>query len=208
MEIELKYQVPTKEMADNIWEDEFLTEISDPSSKESLVMKAVYFDTEDLLLSKNNIAVRVRAEGDHHFATLKANGTHKNGLFTRDEINVPVADDSSFISLDPKLFKGSDSGDKLISILGSKPLVNLIEMRFLRRRKRLSYGGAISELAVDIGSIITDKGEVPIQEVELELFAGEESALLALGEKLSAKYGLLPKETSKFRDGLSILGYK
>jgi len=206
MEIELKYQIPNKETADAIWEDPSIMELSDSASSESLVMKAIYFDTEDLILSKNNISVRVRAEGEHCFATLKANGSHKEGLFTRDEINVPIGDETSFMALDPTLFKGSDNGDRMIELIGDKPLLNLIEMRFLRRRKRLSFAGAITELAVDSGSIITDKGEAPIQEMEIELFAGEESALVALGDKISQKYGLSPKNTSKFRDGLNILG--
>jgi len=203
MEIEMKYALPDRKVADDIWEDEYLASISDASSSESLVMKAVYFDTPDLLLSKNGIALRVRAEGDRYFATLKANDINENGMFTRDEINVPVADDTSFIAVDPRLFSGSENGDKLLELLGDNQLVNILEMRFLRRRKRIAYASSIMELAVDIGSIITDKGELPIQEMEIELFAGSNEALKALGNEIATKYNLTPKTTSKFKDGLT-----
>jgi len=205
MEIEIKYALPDKKAADGIWEDEYLASISDAASAESLVMKAVYFDTPELDLQKNDLALRVRAEGDRVFATLKTGGKQDNGLFTREEINVPVPDDSSFMALDPRLFSGSESGDKLIELVGSKPLVNVLEMRFLRRRKRVAYESSIMELAIDIGSIITDKAEVPIQEMEIELFAGSEDALRILGDEIAKKYGLVVKTTSKFKDGLKTL---
>ncbi|MCQ2553519.1 MAG: CYTH domain-containing protein [Clostridia bacterium] len=206
MEIEMKYAVPDKQTLDSIWEDEYLNEISDASSAESLVMKAIYFDTADYRLSKNNIAVRVRSEGETYFATLKTNGSHKDGLFTRDEINVPITDETSFMALNPAIFKGSDPGDVMISLVGDEPLLNVLEMRFLRRRKRLAYASTIMELAVDSGSIITDKGEVPIMEIELELFAGDAEATRKLGDIIAEKYGLKVKISSKFRDGLDILG--
>ena len=205
MEIEMKYSVPDKQTADEIWTDTYIDSISDMNSVENLVMKAIYFDTEDLLLSKNNIAVRVRSEGSHYFATLKANGKQKDGLFTRDEINVPVSDESSFMELDPTIFKGSEPGDALIKIADGRKLTNLMEMRFLRRKKRISYSGSIMELALDSGSIITDKGEVPIMEMEIELFAGEPESIQSLGQKLAKQYNLNTKETSKFKDGLDLL---
>ena len=205
MEIEMKYGLPSKEVADSIWEDEYLTSMADATSAENLVMKAIYFDTADLKLSKNNISVRVRAEGDRNFATLKANGHHEDGMFTRDELNVPVTDESSFMALDPKIFAGSEVGDKMLEILNGEMLVNLLEMHFVRRRKRIAYSSSIMELAIDIGEIVTDSGTRPIQEMEIELFAGSEDAIRALGEEIAKKYDLKVKTTSKFKDGLEML---
>lgn len=205
MEIELKYSLPDKQIADNIWEDSYLDSISDNNSAENLVMKAVYFDTEDLLLSKNGITVRVRSEGDSNFATLKSISKGNDGLFKRDELNVPITDESSFMALDPMLFKGSEEGDRMIKILDGKMLINLLEMHFLRRRKRIAYASSIIELAIDTGTIITDKGEKPINEIELELFAGNEDSISHLGLEIANKYGLNAKNTSKFQDGLDML---
>ena len=57
MESELKYRIKDREMADTLWDDECLLAIADPSSREKLVMKAVYFDTEDHVLSGSNMAL-------------------------------------------------------------------------------------------------------------------------------------------------------
>ena len=57
METELKYGIPSREKADAIWEEAFVSPYSDNSTAEKVVMKAVYFDTEDRILSKNNVAV-------------------------------------------------------------------------------------------------------------------------------------------------------
>lgn len=203
MEIEMKYSVSDKETADAIWEDAELLELSDMTTAESVVMKAIYFDTADGDLRSNNVAVRVRSEGDINFATLKWGGKKsEGGLHQREEINIPVSSEMSFINLDPSIFAESPDGAMLLDLIKGKPLENLLEMRFLRRRKRLTYESSVMELALDSGSIITDKGDVPIMEMEIELFAGSENAIKKLGDKLAEKYKLAPKDSSKFKDGM------
>ncbi len=206
MEIEFKYAVPSRELADNIWEDPYIGSLSDASTAESVVMKAIYFDTDDGDLVKNNIALRVRSEGEMSFATLKWGGKKtKDGLHQREEINIPVSDQSSFFNLDPSIFKETPVGDKLMELVSGKILNNLLEMRFLRRRKRVTYKNTVLEIALDNGSIICDNGEVPIMELEIELFAGSEEELAQFGAELTSKFGITPKDSSKFKDGLRLL---
>jgi len=178
MELEMKYAVPSKETADQIWTAMTGSELCDPASAETLVMKAVYFDTEDGILSDNNVTFRVRAEGETTFATLKWGGSSSNGFHERQEINVPVNGETCFIQPPTDLFRESLEGLQLMELIKDRKLINLLEMRFLRRRARLTYNGTMMELAVDTGSIITDKGEIPILETELELFEQERSHLL------------------------------
>jgi len=204
MEQEMKYAVPSKEVSDRIWENSLISKYGDESTRESLVMKAVYFDTEDRDLSKHNMTVRVRGEGDRKFASLKWGGCHKNGFHERNEINVPV-DNESFIAPNPELFKGSDDGETLLNLIGGKPLINLIEMSFLRRRIRLNYKDSLVELALDFGEIITDNGNAPILELELELFTGSVNSLLELGEEFAKEYGLEPEDRSKFSRGYKLI---
>ncbi len=78
-------------------------------------------------------------------------------------------------------------------------------MRFLRRKCRINYGASIMELSIDTGKMIGDGGEVPILEVELELFAGDSKDLLKFGEKLSAKYKLQPENRTKLARGVAVL---
>ena len=209
MEIEMKYAVPDKETADAVWNDAEVNAISDFSSAESVKMKAVYFDTEDGDLIKNHFSVRIRMEGDRRFATLKWGGsTEKNGLHQRNEVNIPVSDDSYFIQFDPTIFLVCEEGQHLLDVIDNKPLVNLLEMRFIRRRMRITYKNSIMELSVDNGSIITDNGDIPISEMEIELFSGQQEAIEAIGSILAQKYKLQPKLTSKFSDGLRLLNKK
>ncbi len=206
MEIEMKYAIPGREKAEEIWEEACRDARAEASSIERLVMKAIYFDTEDRTLARNNVVVRVRAEGERTFATLKWGGkTGEDGLHETEEVNIPVSGEVNFISLPSDIFKESEDGRKMLELIGDKPLVNLLETRFLRSRMRVLYGGSLMELSVDVGSIVTDAAEEPICELEIELFAGKTSDIQSLGSKLQKQYGLTPEPRTKFARGFALI---
>ncbi len=208
MELEMKYSIPDKATADAIWDDDYLAEIGDMSTRKKTVMKAVYFDTPDRLLSGNNVAFRVRSEDGYMLATLKWGARVSDGFHSREEVNVPVAGDNCFIASPKEIFKESEDGLKLLELIGDRSLVNLLETRFLRSRMRISYGSSIMEMAIDTGSIVTDNGELPIMELELELFAGDPADMKALGKRLAERFNLTPGNESKLRRGLDLLDGK
>ena len=205
MEIEVKYAIPDKEIADAIWRDEFINSLIIGNSAETVVMKGVYFDTDDYRLSERNITVRVRAEGDNIIGTLKYGRGSDGALAEREEVNIPLEGEEYFIFPPVDMFKESPDGLDLMEIIGDKTLVNLLETRFLRRRARIGYGDSIMELAIDTGDIVTDKGNVPILEMELELFSGNKEDLTELGERLAFRYELIPERRSKFSRGRRLL---
>ena len=205
MEQEMKYSIPNKETADAIWEDAQHSECTDLNTAEPVVMKAVYFDTPDHALTNSNLTLRIRAEGERCIATVKWGGCVSNGFHQKEEINVPVESDISFINPSVDIFKGCEVGDKLLELTEGKQLINLLETRFLRRRLRLNYQGNLIELSVDTGNVVTDNGEVPIQELELELYVGQAESVVELGQKMAEQYGLSPKDSSKFADGIALL---
>jgi triphosphatase len=205
MEIELKYAIKDKDIAKNIWEDEYLSSIEEKDSREKVYMKASYFDTEDYILSENDIAFRVRMEGSRIVASLKWNGASVKGLHTREEINVPVKDEVCFISPDPEIFKESDIGRDMIALVQGKPLHSFMETRFLRSRMRVDTGKSICEIAIDEGDIVTDYGSLPICELEIELFSGDREDVLRIGETLAEKYLLTEENKSKYARGLKLL---
>ncbi len=207
MEIEMKYTIDSKETADRIWEDQSLLLIAEENSREKVYMKAAYFDTEDRILAKNDIAFRVRMEGTRVVASLKWNGESDNGLHTREEINVPVIDEACFIMPDPAIFKESESGKVMIDILDGKPLHNVLETRFLRSKMKVDTGTSICEVAIDIGEIVTDFGNEAICELEIELFTGDEASIREIGSGLAEKYDLIPQNQSKYARGLKILKF-
>lgn len=205
MESEMKFGIASKEAADAIWDDLFMSPYADNSSSEKVIMKAVYFDTEDRALSHSDVAFRIRSEGDMSFATLKWGGKVTDGLHERGEINIPVGGEEIFIQPPVDLFRESEDGKRLIDLIGDKPLLNLLETRFLRRRIKVHYKESIFELAIDTGSVITDAGSVPILEMEIELYLGSVEDLKEIGAIFAEKYGLEPENTSKLARGLSLL---
>lgn len=208
MEIEMKYAVDGNETADKIWQDEYLRQMEEENSREELHMKAVYFDTEDYILSKNDIAMRFRMEGERLVATIKWGGKSDGAMHVRGEINVPLDDATMFLLPDIQIFKESDIGKEVIRLVGNAEISSIIETKFLRDRFRIDSGEGIMEVSIDRGEIITENGKTPICELEIELFSGEESALKAVAEKMEEKYGLKPETGSKYSKGLELLGLK
>jgi inorganic triphosphatase YgiF len=173
-------------------------------------MKAAYFDTDDRVLMDNDIAFRIRKEGDRLVGTLKwrDKDTGVSGLYAREEINVPVADDSCFLSPDPYIFKDSKEGQALLEAISDQPLVLIFETVFTRRRFRIDSGEAICEVSLDSGEIIAGDRRAPIQELEIELFSGSEEGLLEIGDKVAGAYGLEPEPLSKFARGKALMEEK
>lgn len=204
MEIELKYAIENTETADKIWEDEELKRIEEAGTRETVIMNAVYFDTVDMDLSKNDMAYRVRREGDKLVATLKWGGGSEGALHQREEVNVPVLDTKP----NPVVFEACDIGDDLLAILGGNELRPVLEMSVERRRFRVDTENTILEISVDQGSIITDNGNEPICEVEVELFSGSEEVMMKTGQHIAEKYGLVSEKRSKFYRGLLLLGLR
>ncbi len=92
-----------------------------------------------------------------------------------------------------------------MEVLGDENVECVLETRFHRKRFRIDTGTGIFELSVDKGTILTNYGEEPIFEVELELFSGETEELMELGEQLQEKYGLEVQELSKYARGIELI---
>jgi triphosphatase len=206
LEFELKYKLHDKKLLTIIPADEYLLSVEEKGTREQVFMKSAYFDTETYVLSKNDIAFRVRMDGARIIASLKWDDSGENGLYTREEINVPVDDPACFLMPDPGLFRESEMGKDIAELLSGKPLVSILETKFLRNRFRVDTGEAICEISLDDGDIITDFGELHFTEMEIELFSGGKEGLMKLGGTLVEKYELAPELESKYARGLKLLG--
>ena len=202
MEIELKYAIENSEIAAKIWEDEDLKKIEEPDTRETLFMDAIYFDTKEMDLSHNDMAYRVRREGDRLVASLKWGGGSEGALHKREEINIPVNDTKP----NPVIFEACDIGADLMEIISGKELQPLVDMHIERKRFRVEIEDSLLELSVDSGEIKTVNGSVPVCEVEVELFSGPEEGMMKIGQMLMDKYGLVSEKRSKFYRGLELLG--
>ena len=204
VEVELKYTIPDKSIAESIWQDPGLREMEESGSREKLTFKAAYFDTGDGALAADGIAFRVRMEGSRLVASLKWDGKSEGPLHTREEINVPIDGEACLMTPDPSIFKESDIGRHVTGLIGGKNLSSIMEVGFLRRRVRVDTGKSIIEVSVDTGEIVADSGSMPLCELELELFTGPRDDLIDLGNRLAQRYSLIPESRSKYARGLSL----
>lgn len=201
MEIEVKYRIPSPEIADEIWMDKMYFHFEEDESREELCLDAKYYDTADWDLSKNDMAYRVRKEGCRWVAALKWDGHNEGALHMRGELNVPVKNDLP----NPDVFSQSEIGTVLKNVIGDKQLICMLGTKYHRRKFRLDTGKGIYELSIDDGWIITPFGEEPILEVEIELFSGETEELEKLGKSICERYGLEKEEKSKYARGIEII---
>lgn len=205
MEVELKYLVTDKLVSEKILQDKYLVSIMDKDSREIINMDAVYFDTKDRVLSDAKIAFRVRKEGNKIIATLKWNGSADEGLHTREEINIPVADESFMNAPSIHIYDESPIEGLLKNLVGEKKLIPLFEMNFIRNQMRVDTGKSISEISLDKGEIKSKNGSAKILELEIELYSGSQDDIKELGEDLRQRYNLVPENTSKYKRGLDLL---
>ncbi len=205
MEIELKYLVDEPAKADQLFADPIITEIQDDKEEEVIPMHAVYYDTPDRRLLAREMAMRIRKEGERFIGTLKWGGHSEDGLHRREEVNLPIPENQLAEGVSVELFEPCDQYETLKELVGDQKLEPLVEMEFQRRQIRLDTGDSISVFSVDQGAIRGNGKEVPISEIEIELFSGEEEDIVALGKRISEKYDLKPGVKSKFERGLALL---
>ena len=201
MEIELKYNIPDSETADRIWENELFHDMEESESRETMQIDARYFDTDGFDLARNEVAYRIRREGDHLVAALKWKGHTEDGLHVREELNVPVEDDTP----DLDVFHQSNIGCEVCELAKDMELRSIVQTTFVRRRFRIDTGTGIFEFSIDNGEIVTEFGTLPISEVEIELFTGETEEMLEIGRTLQEKYGLTEENRSKYYRGVQMI---
>ncbi len=203
MEIELKYSLKSASQIDEILGDEQIKAITDEGSLEVFPISSEYFDTEDLRLTHERVAFRVRKEGRRYIATVKWNGHSESGMHEREENNVPVSEKEMS---DPtvEIFRQSSMYERLKQLIGGRKLSVLMTTDFERRQVRLDSGNVICEMSFDTGSVCCGGRTAPICEMEIELYSGSREEMEKIGDYVSEKYGLEPENKSKFGRGLEL----
>jgi triphosphatase len=153
--------------------------------------ESAYFDTSDRQLHRNKIALRVRKSGKSFIQTLKRPASGYSAL-ARHEWEVTV----------PGLMPDLDSLPPEAREIGLDGLTNaaldvVFVTRFRRRIQTLDLPAARLELAYDKGEITAGGRREAINEIELELKAGDAATLydvaLALLDSVSLRVGTLAK---------------
>jgi inorganic triphosphatase YgiF len=150
---------------------------------------SVYFDTPDLQLNQQKMALRLRRVGSQWLQTLKGGGRVQAGLHQRNEWEMPVASEKlDFAALEAV-------GATPLSELVRKKVKPLFITDFTRSIRLVKFEGATIEIGLDIGEIRSGKSRHPISELELELKSGNPLQLFRLALAL---LDIVPLEIETF----------
>ncbi|MCR6479012.1 CYTH and CHAD domain-containing protein [Variovorax sp. ZS18.2.2] len=206
MEIEFKFQIP----ADR------LKAVETAMRRGAVVrtrLQARYFDTADQALAAEGIVLRLRKEGRRWVQTVKATG---DNALHRLEHNVDLGTAAASPAIDPQRHQGTPVGDRLAKVLAASGAAPLVErqstdiVRLTRDVRVTGPGGAVVEMALDVGKVVAyagtaDQCESPVCELELELKRGDVQGLVSLARRWSQQHGLWFSTVSKAERGARLL---
>jgi triphosphatase len=167
----------------------------------TVLLAATYYDTPDLQLSRNRIALRVRREGRRWIQAVKGGGSVASGVHTRLELETVLRDAK------PDL--GDLPESPLTAILHSRQIAAALRpvfMTHIRRSVRLltPAPGVLIEVAIDRGEIRSGKRREAVCELELELKHGPVTALFDLALRLAEEQPLELEHHSKAARGYAL----
>jgi inorganic triphosphatase YgiF len=164
-------------------------------------MHSVYYDTPDLTLKAQGMALRLRREGTRWVQTLKGAGRVEGGLHQREEHEVQVPA--------PLLDYGALAAWGMNGVLADPEqrmrLQPVFTCDFKRTIRHLALSdGTRFELCTDRGTIAAGEGIDPISEIELELKAGSADRLIDFGLVLLEEVPLRLEPRSKAERGYAL----
>ncbi len=167
----------------------------------SQTLRSVYFDTPSLRLGAAGIALRVRQVGRRFVQTLKTRGRGTAGLFSRTELEAPVAGEA------PELGAIADLGLRSVVERAAQEegLHAVVETEFRRTSRRLEWNENVVLFELDEGEVRTERGSAPIAELELELLRGDPSALYDLALDLVGSASFRLAAEGKVERGFALL---
>ncbi|MCX4026136.1 CYTH domain-containing protein [Endozoicomonas sp. SM1973] len=164
----------------------------------------IYFDTPAGDLHQQKMALRIRQLADGGLIqTLKTRGKSVAGLSSRQEWEWPIKEKK----LDTTLL--NEVWPQSLAVGVKEQLVPVFETNFERTIWLVEWhhdkSVATVELALDQGFVIAGSKTQPINELELELKAGDKAALINLAELLQKQFSLQPYDLSKAERGYQLL---
>ncbi len=170
-----------------------------------LQLHNTYYDTPEQTLRRKRMALRLRRVGSdakpEWLQTLKMGGIGNSALSQRGEwetsvpsgeLDLPALEATPWIDIDPH-------GD----------LFRKLAPCFVTSFDRTSWtvrkpGGSIVEVSLDVGQIVVESKSIPICELELELLAGQPSALFGLARQIARSISVMPETRSKAERGYAL----
>jgi inorganic triphosphatase YgiF len=161
-------------------------------------LENTYYDTPDLALHQERIALRLRTTPTEQLQTVKCAAKSVAGLSARPEWETPYTGALDFSAVDTR---------KVRAFLEERQssLVPVFTTSFERRTWRIDISKKIAILVmVDTGHVSSGDRTLPISEVELELAQGNQEDLLDFATALATHLPLVPHDVSKAERGYQL----
>lgn len=194
---------------------------ADPSALEALLLRLpvlarrratreqlhnTYFDTPDDVLNHQRTALRIRRVGGEDqpvwLQTLKMGGSGESALSQRGEWEAAVPGAAlEFGMLQATPWSQLDPDGTLFQALAARFTTDFTRTRWTVRNRD---DGSVVEVALDLGRIVAGGHSAPICELELELKAGQPTALFEIAREIASAVGVMPLGASKSQRGFAL----
>ena len=201
VEVELKYRVVDLAAAERYLVAEEIGAFSGTAAARSSQFEDRYVDTADGALTRAGFAVRVRQSGRGTIVSVKslARTEGPGGSHRREELEGPADRTAG-----PLEWPASDARSLVLELAGDAPLVELVTIRQLRRKRIVRDGDTRVELSLDEVDVVSRSRVVDrFVELEAELVKGAEERLGALADVFEADPALAPTSGSKLEAALA-----
>jgi CHAD domain-containing protein len=201
VEVELKYRVVDLASAERYLVAEEIGSFSGTAASRSSQFEDRYVDTADGAMAKAGFAVRLRQSGRGTVVSVKslARTEGAGGSVRREEVEGPADRTAG-----PLEWPASDARSLVLEHAGDAPLLELVTIRQLRRKRIVRDGDTRVELSLDEVDVVTRSRVVDrFVELEAELVKGAEERLSGLAEVFGADPALTAATGSKLEAAMA-----
>ena len=201
VEVELKYRVVDLAAAERYLAAEEIGALTGTAAPRSTQLEDRYVDTADGALGRAGFAVRLRRSGRGTIVSVKSTSRTEGagGSMRREELEGPA--DRTAGPLD---WPASDARSLILELAGDVPLLELVTVRQLRRKRIVRDGDTRVELSLDEVDVVSRSRVIDrFVELEAELVKGAEEGLAGLAEVFAADPALAPAIGSKLEAAMA-----
>ena len=203
VEVELKFRLKDEAAGDRYLLAEELAGFHPISPVRSTQLEDRYLDTADGALARAGFAARLRQTAKGTTVSVKSMGRRSSGGAThrREELEGPADRTTG-----PVEWPHSDARSLILEQCGDAPLVELVTIRQLRRKRKLQSDETVVEVSLDeVDAVARSRVVERFVELEIELVNGEEEALARIEGVVGSDPALTPSTGSKLESALTAI---